>query len=407
MRFGIAKDIITPDVSTHMGGYGSLYGKYFRGVHDDLFVKTLLIDDGKTRVVLITLDLLMHDYALTETTADYIQAKHDIPRENLVLSYTHTHAGPAVRGYDPGQASEHFERFLSERIRSCVDRAMVNTFEGDIAFGEVEGDWNISRRKKVGGKWLLRPNPDGEKDNTLSILRIRDTEGWIRALLLNYSCHPVTLGDTLWISAEYPGRLCQLLDTAFYGATTMFFQSAGGCSRPKVSAMKDAWKKCSFDEVDAMASAMADSVQRAARSSEMTPLDLKLAVKQFVVQLETEVYPKEFFRRVAESGDESLAPSKRNEARVVLENYDSTDNVIPLHAAIVRLSDDLFIASLCGEVCYEVKQAVQMAFGDRKLATKWTAPSSSFASRDASNRASTRNSSTPIEKTWDTSNSLW
>lgn len=140
MRFGIAKGLITPDVRTHMGGYGSLYGKYFKGIHDDLFVKALLMDDGKTRVVLITLDLLMHDYGLTDAIADYIHSKHGIPKDNLIFSYTHTHAGPAVRGYDPGQASEHFESFLPERIKSCVDRAVVNSFEGDIEFGTVEGD---------------------------------------------------------------------------------------------------------------------------------------------------------------------------------------------------------------------------------------------------------------------------
>jgi len=61
MTFGVAKDLITPDVKTHMGGYGSLYGRYFVGLHDDLYVKALVMDDGKQRAVLISFDLLFHD----------------------------------------------------------------------------------------------------------------------------------------------------------------------------------------------------------------------------------------------------------------------------------------------------------------------------------------------------------
>jgi len=349
-----------------MGGYGTLYGKHFVGLHDDLYVKTVMMDDGKHRAVLISFDLLFHDHALTETLGDYIESRHGIPGENLIVSYTHTHAGPAVTGYDPGQHSDEYEAFLLQRAKSCIDRACINVFEGTIEYGTIEGDWNMNRRRPGNGKPINAPNPEGDKDNTLSILRIKDRNGASKALLLNYSCHPVTLGATLWISAEYPGRMCQLLEAEFYGSTAIFFQGAGGCSRPKIAADGKVWKACTFDELDDMATAMANNVKRAVCADKLQPIELRLAVRQFVVPLDIEVYPKQFFANIVNDPDVPDSPQK-NEARWVLEHYDSIGDQVPLHAAIMRLSDELYVAFLCGEVTYPVKQHVLKAFGDKQV----------------------------------------
>ena len=147
MKFAVAKDLITPDRITSMGGYSSFHGKQFMGIHDNLYVKALLLDDGKERLLFISIDLLFHDYELTETVKQFAYEKHRISNECLFLSYTHTHGGPAIRGYgDPSQYSEEYEQFLLARIKSCIDRTMLNQYEGSIEYGSIEGDWNINRR---------------------------------------------------------------------------------------------------------------------------------------------------------------------------------------------------------------------------------------------------------------------
>lgn len=367
MRFGVARDLITPGVKTHMGGYGTLYGQTFTGIHDDIYVKALVLDDGRKRVVLVTYDLLMHDYALTVAVGDYLQERHGISREGLLLSYTHSHAGPALEGYDPGQASPEYEAFLLERTKSCLDRALVNMQAGEISFGWVEGEWSVNRRKVIDGTMRNAPNLSGNRDRRLSILKLSAEDGDCKVLLLNYACHPVTLGPTVWISGEFPGRLCQVLDTDFYGCVTMFFQGAGGNTRPLVAAKADgAWRKCTFEDVDGMALAMAASVRKAVHAGKLRPVELDLAARQFTVELETEVLPREFFERVACNDNVPNSPAK-NEARAVLENYDTSGNTLRLHACIIRLSDDLYLAMLCGEVCVEVKQEVERAFAGRDL----------------------------------------
>ncbi len=365
MKFGVARDLVTSAVRTHMGGYGSLFGQYFTAIHDDLYVKALVLDDGRHKALLMTYDLLMHSFELTERLADYAGQEYGIERENVVVSYTHNHAGPAIEGYDPGQSSPEYEAFLFERSRACVDRAFVNILDGTASFGTVSGNWNINRRARVDGKIVNAPNLGGSKDCELNILRFLDGHGECQALLLNYACHPVTLADTLWISSEYPGRLCQLLESRFYGCTALFFQGAGATTRPLVSAAPPGWKRCSFDDVDGMAAAMAISVQTAIDRNRLTPFELKLAGDSFVVHLETQVQPKEFFTGLLEqSGD---APHLQERLRSILDDYDRTPDAVPVHGGIVRLSEDLHIAWLCGEVCYELKQQIAKVFEGTRL----------------------------------------
>ena len=389
MKFAVARDIITPAVKTYMAGCSSLNGKQFVGVHDDLYVKTLLLNDGQQSIVLVTYDLLMHDYALREAIADYVKSRYGIDGQSLIVSYTHSHAGPAIGGYDPGCASPEYEAFLLERTKSCLDRTFVNLAAGTVSFGWVEGDWNISRRNIVAGRMELAPNLSGKKDRRLNILRLSGLDGACRVLLLNFACHPLSMGETLWLSSEYPGRLCQLLESEFYGCTTLFFQGAGANAHPMISAgANNDWKRGTFEAADAMAQSMVLSVRNALFLGKLRPVTLDLSARQFVIELETEEYPKEFFQRVADSPTlPTVTPeeargvlgrlrllhmppnntSARNAARWVLEHYDSVGSTIRVHAGIVRLSSDLFMGWMCGEVCYEVKREIERVFSGKDL----------------------------------------
>jgi hypothetical protein len=86
LKFGVAKDIITPCIETTMMGFGSVYGNTFQGVHDDLYARTLLLQDDENTIVLITLDILFHDDTLANALRSYVSKKYGVPEGNLLIT---------------------------------------------------------------------------------------------------------------------------------------------------------------------------------------------------------------------------------------------------------------------------------------------------------------------------------
>ena len=364
MRFGVARDLITPPFMMNMGGYGTRRNLGFESIHDDLYVKALTLDDGHSRAALLTFDALFHERSFNDRLAAYAQEKYGVPPDQVVVSMTHSHGGPATANYDPGQESPEYEAFLWERTVACLDRAFTNSFEGSLSVGSVEGDWGLSRRKLVNGHYVNAPNHDADRDRKMDILRLHSADGAERAVLLAWSCHPVTMGGQMNLSGEFPGRLCQLVEAAIWGTQCLFFQSAGGDSRPLIAAWGDTWRACSFADVDEMSYSMAQAVQKALRDADFQTVDLNLAGKSFVVNFDTETYPREFFEPYA--ADESLW-SARVWAQKTLDEYDTSEPVVRVHCGLVRLGEGVYVAHMGGEVTYELKQVVQAALAPARV----------------------------------------
>ena len=234
-QIGIAKEIITPPFKTCLA-CSQYYGKPYMEIHDDVYVKALILFDGINYGLIISFDLLFHDRSLNNSLKYYAFEKYNIPSEHTIICYTHTHNSPSSMGYDSHNASDEYEEFLLNRGKMCIDRAFTNIFEGSLHYGSAEGDWNINQRLNVDGKVEMKPNLDGPRDNSIYFLVIKDRDNKIRAFLLNYACHPVHYPAPTMLSAEYPGRLCQLLEAKYYGAIAMFTQGAGADSRPRGTA---------------------------------------------------------------------------------------------------------------------------------------------------------------------------
>src|SRR5688500_17165820 len=71
VRAGVGKAEITPPVGTPLGGYGNalLPGRPAEGVHDPLFAKALVLDDGARRVAIVATDLIGTNPEITRQVA--------------------------------------------------------------------------------------------------------------------------------------------------------------------------------------------------------------------------------------------------------------------------------------------------------------------------------------------------
>jgi neutral ceramidase len=76
--------------------------------------------------------------------------------------------------------------------------------------------------------------PTSLVDPTVGVIRIDRMDGSPLAILVNYACHPVIIGeDALQYSADFPGVMTKTVEQAFQGkAVALFLQGAGGDINP-------------------------------------------------------------------------------------------------------------------------------------------------------------------------------
>src|SRR5712671_4422887 len=99
LRAGAARVVITPpaDAALPMSGYaGRTQG--FRGIHDDIYVRAIVLDDGNTQAALVTWELLFVPDAVWEDMSRRVAAEVGIRPENLLLSAVHNHGAPTIGG---------------------------------------------------------------------------------------------------------------------------------------------------------------------------------------------------------------------------------------------------------------------------------------------------------------------
>jgi hypothetical protein len=203
---------ITPEPGLPMAGYGTRTEPSL-GVHDDLKGRILLLSAGGKRHAFIVLDVLWITPAFYEMVHTRLSGLLDGHEWSLIA--THTHGGPEF-----DQRTRDWMERTADEIVYRLGAALKARRPARLAFGAQAVEGIASNRR-----------PETEvTDPQLSVLRVDDTEGRVRALLYNFTCHPVVLGpDNRHYTADYPGYIARMLKTV-YGSdiVTIFTCGAAG-----------------------------------------------------------------------------------------------------------------------------------------------------------------------------------
>lgn len=357
MKFAQARELITPLIRTGMSGYANRT-EMFKGIHDDLYVKALYMENKGTRFLVITFDLCHYLYGLNERVMEYAAGVFEMPFDNIIINYSHTHAGPKITSPTEKETPSPLDGFFFERAKSCIDRASLNMFEGSLAISFTSGRWNVNRRLETDEGFQMKPNHSAITDDELVVMTVRDMDNVIRSVIVNYSCHPVTLSATLFLSAEFPGRLCNILESEYYGTIAFFLQGAAGNMRPLVTADKGRFKPCSFKELDEFSKNIADSVKQTIHSGIFREIEPEFKCIKFNIDLPIDPLPISVFEERLKNAPGYL----KLRLEKVIKDFDDIDDFASIHCGIVKITDDLYIPYMGGEIVYEVKQLVKDVF---------------------------------------------
>lgn len=233
---GAAEAPITPPAGVELSGYSAREGPSL-GVHDDLWCRALVADDGAARIALVSLDLLGLDFALDGALRQAAAEAGEVPPEAVLLNCSHTHAGPAVQRLPTlGVPESSYVASLPRRVAEVVRAAAGRRRPVVLSYGEAPGRVGINRREwRPDGGVVIGSNPGGLVDEVVRVVQVSDEEGVTIALLFSHACHGTTLGAAnRMISAEWMGAACESIRGQLdEGAVPVFLQGCAGHTNPE------------------------------------------------------------------------------------------------------------------------------------------------------------------------------
>ena len=220
LRAGAARIDITPpaDASLPMSGYGGRT-QGFRGIHDNVYVRAIVLDDGTTQAALVAWESLFVPDAVWAETSQRIAAETGIRPENLLLSAAHDHGAPTLALAETAPKTAAYTKSVEDAAVAAVRRARSQLQPARFGIGTGTAYVNVNRREFTPGRgWWLGYNEDGPSDKTVTVLRFDDLAGKPIAFWINYAVHAVVMGpENLQITGDIAGATSRFVEQHYLG----------------------------------------------------------------------------------------------------------------------------------------------------------------------------------------------
>jgi neutral ceramidase len=289
LRAGAARVEITPPDLTALNPMGGS----FKGVHDPIYLRALVLDDGRSSVALVSLDLI--EVGNMDAVRQRIAREVGIAADHVMISASHDHSAPRLArvtpgalAHDGGAESDAYTSWVYDRMVGALRQAKAALRPARLGSGRGRVDVNVNRDAYGARGWGLGYAVDGPSDKTLRVLKVETLDGAPLALLMNYAVHStVTLG-TNEISGDLAGAAERYVEeTMGQGVVALWTPAALGDQAPRVSrpAGKDAQRSnaAAYEAMNAQGLLVGAEVVRVAAAMAGLQSDVRLAAGERVV----------------------------------------------------------------------------------------------------------------------------
>ncbi len=261
---GFASVDITPEVSdgsrVWIAGYGQ--NRRAEGVHDPLYVRTVVLRDGDAKIALAAADVVGLHYDTVKLI------REQLPEFQYVLaSATHNHEGPDTMGiWGPSPFQTGIDRRYMERLIEAFTQAVK---EADAAAVPVSVEYGTAQDDT-----LLRDSRlPHVYDGILRVLKFTRTDGeGLAGILVQWNCHPECMGGgNKQITADFPYAMIDTIRAEHDAPVTLFTGAVGGLMAPPRGLLKndagDELREGDFAYTEAYGRAVGDLVLKALAST--------------------------------------------------------------------------------------------------------------------------------------------
>ncbi len=389
---GAAVADITPPAGYRMSGYFS--ERLSTGTKDPLLAKALVLRQGDTQAAIVCCDLIGVPRKVALEARRKASEKTRIPAAHIAITATHSHTGPlfvgalrnffhdqavARHGSDP-QEKVDYPALLIERLVEAIVKAQAAAVPARLDHGVAEERrLSFNRRFHMkDGTVRFNPgqlNPDivrvaGPIDPDVGILRFArsggrksdrkdEKAGQTIASLTVFAMHLDTLSGTLY-SGDYPKFISDRLQKEL-GERHVSLFGAGTCGDINHVDVTTKGRR----KTDELGNLLADTVvAQLPRLKETTP---SLAVKNALVDAPLQKFsPDEIERAKARMpliGTRELSFLEQVEANKITDVQrlarELGSDTLPLEVQAIRLSGDVAVVTLPGEVFVELGLAIK------------------------------------------------
>lgn len=376
---GCAKVDITPTKPMVMGGYGNRLDKS-TGTHDPLFARAIYLYDGKKSALIVVCDLVAVGDDLTEILRTDLSKKLDIAKANIMITATHTHAGPAaVRN----MLDSDYTSLLTNMVTKAGANAVASKQQVSLKLLQagVEG---VSQNRR---------DPNGPIEESLDLIVAANSQGQAVSTIVSFSCHPTIMEyDNLNFSADFPGVAISLIERNL-GGIGVFIQGMCGDINPTWNA--HTWKNVELNGNIVGSAALAAAYKSQALGTERYGVNLSWGIDTpqkmvagSVIEVEEIIVKSDFITLIRQrpenveedkdeiadlesrlQADSSLANKKIHQPRLAFlkakrygwthpnPRYQAGSDNLEIQA--IRLSKDLVFLGLPGEYLVEVGEKIR------------------------------------------------
>lgn len=240
---GFGRVDLTPKGNMELMGYTET--RMMTGVMDPIYATCVAITDSKGSTVLIyTLDTLEADESATGMLRSKVAQKLGIPKDNMVVSATHTHSAPHSVGI-PG----YVDLLVQAAETAMKDRAAATIQAGDT---QIEGmnfvrHYNTDQGKVIGDNFGTveedgaRISHTTQADGQMQLIRFVREGDKKDVLMVNWQAHPKLAstsetpegrGNRSLLSADFVGH-CRLQVEGNSDCLFAYYSGASGNLNPR------------------------------------------------------------------------------------------------------------------------------------------------------------------------------
>lgn len=204
---------------------GSMTDHVAEEIHDELHVRSLVLDDGARRIAFAICDSCAIPSEVIAPAKHLINSYTGIPMTHIVVAASHTHSAPAAAYLFQSKPDPRYQEFLSVRIADAVRMAVRRLRPARVGWGSGRAEGLVFNRRYFLKPGTMPPNPFGSTgdqvkmnpvpgspdivraagpvDPEVSLLAVEDTAGKPIAVLASYALHYVGGCPSSDVTADY------------------------------------------------------------------------------------------------------------------------------------------------------------------------------------------------------------